>query len=266
MDRSLEIRRYVLEMIFRAKASHIGSCFSIVDILNVLYFSFLKIDPLHPQDPSRDRCIVSKGHAAAAVYATLAVRGFFSVDLLQTFCESGSELLGHLNHHVPGVEFSTGSLGHGLSVGCGLALAAHRDRKESHTVVIVSDGEMNEGSIWEGVLFAAHHQLSQLTMMIDYNKIQSYGRVDAVLKLDPLHKKLEAFGWEACEVDGHDLLALKQALYLNTDKPKAIIAHTVKGKGVSFMENDLLWHYRNPSQEQYEKALQELCDPLLLQV
>jgi len=262
---SQQIRQHVLEMIFLAKASHIGSCFSIADILSVLYFSFLRIDPREPLHPDRDRCIVSKGHAAAAVYATLAVRGFFPVEELKTFCQPGSLLLGHLHHKVCGVELSTGSLGHGLSVGCGLALAAHRERKSYRTVVIVSDGEMNEGSIWEAALFAAHHKLSQLVCIVDYNKIQSFGSVEEVLTLASLSEKFLAFGWEVEEIDGHDHQEIERALHRKADKPLSIIAHTVKGKGVSFMENQLAWHYKNPSYEEYQKALQEVCDPLLLQ-
>jgi transketolase len=259
-----QIRRLTLEMIYRAKASHIGSCFSMADLLATLYFSVLHIDPRNPQHPLRDRCIISKGHAAACVYATLSLRGFFPQERLDSFSVYGSSLLGHLSHHVPGVECSTGSLGYGLSIASGIALAAQREHLPYHTFALISDGELNEGSIWEGVLFAGHHCLKNLTLIIDYNQIQSLGRVEEILVLDPLRQKFEAFHWDVEEIDGHDHIAINQALKCPTQKPKVVIAHTIKGKGVSFMENNLMWHYKNPSSEQYAEALQELCAPLLL--
>lgn len=258
-----QIRLHTLEMIVQAKASHIGSCFSLADLLAVLYFSVLHIDPLHPKHPERDRCIVSKGHAAACVYAALALRGFFPVKALKTFGIVGSNFLGHLSHRVPGVELSTGSLGHGLSVGCGMALAGCREQRRYHTYVLISDGELNEGSTWEGILFAGQHKLRNLTMIVDYNKIQSFGFVEDILDLKPLHEKFQAFQWDVCEIDGHHYEEIESALRKRGEKPTAVIAHTVKGKGVSFMENNLAWHYKDPSQEQYAEAVQELCDPLL---
>lgn len=259
-DIAKKIRLHTLDMIDKAKASHIGSCFSIVDLLVVLYFSILKINPFDPRSPSRDRCIISKGHAAAAVYATLAERGFFSLEKLATFCQCGSDLLGHLSHHVPGVEFSTGSLGHGLSVGCGIALAEQREALGYKTYVMISDGELNEGSTWEAILFAAHHRLSKLTLMIDYNKIQSFGKTEEIIALDPLYKKFEAFNWDVVEIDGHDHEQIQRALSQEGIQPRAVIAHTIKGRGVSFMENNLMWHYKNPDPLQYMQGKQELCE------
>ena len=255
-----KIRLHTLEMIDAAKASHIGSCFSVVDLLAVLYFSILKIDPSNPKEMKRDRCILSKGHAAAAMYATLAERGFFPIENLKTFCGYGSFLLGHLSHEIPGVECSTGSLGHGLSIGCGMALVEKRENMGYRTFVMISDGELNEGSIWEGVLFAAHHCLSKLMLIIDYNKIQSFGNTEDIIGLEPLGKKFEAFNWDVSEIDGHDYAQIEKTLSVGgSGKPKVVIAHTVKGKGVSFMERELKWHYKNPDAMQYSQAERELC-------
>jgi transketolase len=233
------------------------------DILAVLYGGVLRIKPDDPAWQQRDRLIVSKGHAAAAVYAVLAERGFFPRQLLETYCQDGSRLTGHISHRVPGVEFSTGSLGHGLSLGCGIALAG-REEEGFRAFVILSDGECDEGSVWEAALFAAHHRLSNLVAIIDYNKIQSFGRVDEVLALEPFAAKWSAFGWNAVEVDGHDhdsLRAALEAVPAAERRPTAIVAHTVKGKGVSFMEDRLAWHYKSPSEEQLEQALRELERP-----
>lgn len=248
-----EIRLLILEMIFEAKASHIGSCFSALDILNSLYGERLDINPQRPQDPDRDYLIMSKGHAAAALYATLAYYQFFPKEQLKTYCQNGSKLAGHVTALTPGVEFSTGALGHGLPVACGIALATKKN-----VYVIQSDGECDEGSTWEAALFAAHHQLTNLTLIIDYNKIQSFGSIEEVLKLESLSDKWAAFNWDVLEVDGHDYPALRTAFAKTSQKPKVIIAHTVKGKGVSFMEDQLAWHYKYPTAEQYQIALTEL--------
>jgi transketolase len=251
--RAKEIRQLILHMIFEAKASHIGSCFSVVDILNFLYGECLDVNPQRIQDPNRDYTIMSKGHAAAALYATLAYYQFFPKEQLKTYCQNGSKLAGHVTALTPGVEFSTGALGHGLSVACGLALATKKN-----VYVIQSDGECDEGSIWEAALFAAHHNLKNLTLIIDYNKIQSFGLVEEVLKLESLADKWIAFNWDVLEIDGHNYNDLRIALNKTSQKPKVIIAHTVKGKGVSFMENELVWHYKFPTLEQYHIALTEL--------
>lgn len=254
-----QVRADALRMVHRSRASHIGSSLSIADILAVLYHDVLSIDARDPGMPDRDRLIVSKGHAAAAVYAVLANKGFFPRDWLETYCADGSRLAGHITHGVPGVELSTGSLGHGLPVASGLALAAQRGELPWRVFALLSDGECDEGSTWEAALFAGHHRLSHLTAIVDFNKIQSFGRVDEVLQLEPLAEKWRSFGWKVVELDGHDHRALRQALTLRgAPAPVAIIAHTVKGKGVSFMENRLEWHYRSPSDQQLATALREL--------
>lgn len=248
-------------MVHAANSSHIGSCLSIAEILAVLYTRVLRIDPRDPGDPGRDRFILSKGHAAAILYAALAERGYFPLQDLGGYCRDGSALTGHVSHGVCGVEVSTGSLGHGLSLAIGMAIAAARDRRDCRVWCLLSDGECDEGSIWEGVLFAPHHKIDNLVAIVDYNKIQSFGRVSDVLELDPLAEKWRAFGWHAIELDGHDCDALEQAcaaVPAMPGRPTVIIAHTVKGRGVSFMENKLEWHYKSPSDEQLEQALLEV--------
>ncbi len=253
------LRVHVLRMTHRARASHVGTCLSIADVLAVLYGAVARVDPTNPDWHGRDRVIMSKGHGAAALYAALVVRGFFPEEWLDRYCQDGA-LPGHVTHRgVPGVDASTGSLGHGLSLGCGMALAAQSERLDRRTFVILSDGELDEGSIWEALMFAAHHRLGRLFAVIDYNKIQSFGRVEEVLALEPLAAKLRAFGWNVVEVDGHDHAALSRALtQLPQAAPTVLIAHTVKGKGVSFMEDRLEWHYRSPSDEQLAAGLLEL--------
>jgi transketolase len=220
------------------------------------------VDPQDPKAADRDRFILSKGHGCAALYAALAERGFFPLEQLATFYQDGSDLLGHASHtHVPGVEVSTGSLGHGLPIATGMALVAKRDEAKHRVFVILSDGECDEGSNWEAALFAGHHRLDNLVVIVDYNKIQSLGRVEEVLELDPLGAKWEAFRWNVVEIDGHDVAAVRAALAkipANAGRPTCIIANTVKGKGVSFMEDDLLWHYRSPDPGEYANALVEL--------
>jgi transketolase len=255
------IRTHSLRMTHRSLASHVGGCLSIADILAVLYGRVLRVDPSNPNWPDRDRLILSKGHSAAALYAALAGKGFFPQSWLDHYCRDGSSLTGHASHHVPGVEASTGSLGHGLPIGCGMALAAKRDGIKSRTFVILSDGELDEGSNWEAILFAAHHKLDRLCAIVDYNKIQSFGAVKDVINLDPLTDKWRAFGWGVKEIDGHDLAAIENVLRqtpFEAGRPSAIIAHTVKGKGVSFMEGRLEWHYKSPNDEQLAQALREL--------
>ena len=217
--------------------------------------------PSEPDWPNRDRLIVSKGHAAAALYSTLAELGYFPKEWLNNYSDEGSPLIGHVSHTVPGVEFSTGSLGHGLPVGAGLALTAKRSNNKWRSYVVLSDGEMDEGSNWEAALFAAHHGLGNLVAIIDYNKLQGFGATHAVLNLEPLAAKWASFGWHAVEVDGNDVEALCNTLTApdtSENVPKVIIAHTVKGKGVSFMENKLEWHYKTPNANQLEQALTEL--------
>ncbi len=259
---SREIRRDTFSMAHRAKSGHLGSSFSIVDLLTALYFGYLHIDPTRPDDPDRDRCILSKGHGCASLYVTLAKRGFFPEEDLQTFVQNGSRFAGHPSSMlVPGIEASTGSLGHGLSIALGIALAGKRDAKKYRTIAIVSDGECDEGSTWEAILAAAQWELGQLTCIVDYNKIQSFGRVSEVMELEPFRAKWEAFRWHVQEVNGHNHSEILTALHAadrTADRPSVIIAHTVKGKGVSFMEDTVDWHYHSPTDEQCIQALSEL--------
>jgi len=259
------MRVSALEMVHRAKASHIASALSICDIVAVLYGQILAIDPALPKAVGRDRFILSKGHGCVAVYAALAERGFFHKDDLLSYGLDHSPLMNHISHKVPGVEFSTGSLGHGLPFGVGKALAAKRQGAEWRTVVLLSDGELGEGSNWEALMFAAHHGLDNLVTVIDFNKLQSLTTVDKTLRIEPLADKFKAFGWCVREVDGHDHAALAAHLSTtpwNVGQPSILIAHTVKGKGVSFMENSIYWHYSSPNDEQLAQALSELeCAP-----
>jgi transketolase len=257
-DLARRIRAQALRMVTRAKASHIGSALSITDIVAVLYSGALNVFPDQPRDPARDRFILSKGHACVAIYAALAETGFIPRAMLETYGTDGSALMAHISHHVPGVEFSTGALGHGLPFGVGKALAAKRMGAEWRTVVLLSDGEMGEGSNWEALMFAAHHRLDRLTAIIDYNKLQSLGSVADTLGLEPLAEKLTAFGWSVREIDGHDHGALQASLSAKlweAGKPQMLIAHTTKGKGVPFMENKVEWHYRSPDAAQLAEAL-----------
>jgi transketolase len=259
-DFARRIRAHALRMVFNARASHIGSCLSVADIIAVLYTRILRIDPSRPEFPERDRFILSKGHAAAILYAALAERGFFPVATLDSYCANGSFLTGHISHAVPGVEVSTGSLGHGLPIAVGMAIAAKAGGTSTRVYCVLSDGECDEGSNWEAILFAPHHKLDNLIVIVDFNKIQSFGRVSDVLDLDPFADKWRAFGWNTVELNGHDIPALTEALSapLVPRRPLVLIAHTVKGRGVSFMEDKLEWHYRSPSTEQLQAALAEV--------
>lgn len=257
-DLARRIRGQVLRMVTAARASHVGGCLSCADILATIYGRCLRDEPA---TTDRDWFILSKGHAAAAHYAALAETGRIPVASLATYLADGSPLTGHSSHRVPGVTLSTGSLGHGLSVGTGLALAAQRSGDHGRVFVLMSDGELNEGSVWEAALFAGHHRLSGLRAVIDANGWQSFGRTDDVLGLEPLADKWRAFGWRAFEVDGHDFDQLSQHLDAPTDqadRPTVVIARTIKGKGVRFMEDSLAWHYRSPTAEQLAAALLEL--------
>lgn len=255
------IRAHALRMVHRVNASHIGSCLSMADLLGALYGGILRVDPSNPHLPDRDRFILSKGHGAAIVYAVLAERGFFPLDWLDTYCKDGSLLTGHLTHGVPGVELSTGSLGHGLPVGCGIALAGKRENEPYKVYVMLSDGELDEGSNWEAALFAPHHKLDNLVVIVDYNKIQSFGTTHEVLDLEPLGDKWAAFNWSVRQIDGHDPQQIDDALRstpFEPGKPSVIIAHTVKGKGVDFMQDQLAWHYKSPNDQQLSDALAQV--------
>lgn len=256
------IRKNVVKMVARGGGGHIGSALSIVDVVTVLYFAILKIDPLKPNWKERDRFILSKGHGCAALYAALAHRGFFPVSLLDTFYQDGTTLLGHPElQKVPGLECSSGSLGHGLSIGVGFSLAARADNIPYRTFVLLGDGECDEGSVWEAAMSASHFHLDNLVAIVDYNKLQATGTTGEVMSLEPLAGKWRAFGWATREVNGNDIRQVLSAMSkvpFRAGKPSLLIAHTTKGKGVSFMENQVMWHYRTPDQNQEASALKEL--------
>ena len=256
-----KVRLDVLEMLSKTKSSHIGSCYSIVDILSVLYDCILDVDKTNFYEMERDRFILSKGHATAALYSVLARKNFFPLDWLEEYNFNGAKLLGHCTKKgVPGVEFSTGSLGHGLSVGLGIAKAMKMDNLANNVYVLVGDGECNEGSIWEAALLAPQLKLDNLCLIVDYNKIQSFGFVSEVIELEPFADKWLSFGWEVYEIDGHNHQQLMETFNKPKQafKPRVIIAHTIKGKGVSYMENNLKWHYSSPNSEEYQIALNEI--------
>ena len=255
------MRIEALKMVHRAKASHIGSALSIIDIVAVLYAEIMAYDAQRPSWNGRDRFILSKGHACVAVYAALAECGFFKKEELLTYGQDYSFMMNHISHKVPGVEFSSGSLGHGLPFGCGKAIFAKRNNASWRTFVLLSDGELGEGSNWEAMMFAAHHKLDNLVVIIDYNKLQSLTTIEETLRIEPLAEKAVAFGWSVREVDGHDHSALCRQLSqgpLEDGKPTFLIAHTTKGKGVSFMQNSVEWHYKSPSSAELEAALKEV--------
>jgi len=256
-----KIRKLSLQMVNRARASHIGSALSIADIVAILYESVLRINPNEPYWDNRDRFILSKGHACVAVYSALAIRGFIKEKELDSYGQDYSRLMSHISHKVPGVEFSTGSLGHGLSFGIGKAFAAKIKGDKWKTYVLMSDGELGEGSNWEAFLFASHHRLDNVVAIVDYNKLQSFTSVEKTLNIEPISEKLKSFGWEVREANGHDHEQLRTLLSQTPwtkNKPSIIIAHTIKGKGVSFMENNVDWHYKSPNDEQLLKALLEI--------
>jgi transketolase len=261
-DKAKEIRRIVFRMIVHAGGGHIAPALSIVDLLTVLYFSVLRVCPHNPKADDRDRCILSKGHACTALYAVLAERGFISKSALNTLCKEDSSLGGHPDmHSIPGVDASTGSLGHGLPFGVGVALSGKLDKKDFKVYTILGDGECQEGSVWEAAMFASHHKLDNLVAIVDYNKLQAIDKIDNIVTLKPLKDKWESFGWEAREINGHDLKQIVeslQAIPFSKDKPSVIIAHTIKGKGISFMENVPIWHYRLPNPKEMKIAREQL--------
>ena len=256
------IRRHGIEMTHLSGGSHIGAVLSAADILAVLYADILRYDPEDPEWDGRDRFIMSKGHAGAAVYAALAESGFFAPAELKTHYQNGSRLSGHVSHHLPGVDLSTGSLGHGLCAAAGMALAAKQDGKHHRVFAVLGDGECDEGSVWEAALFANQYRLQNLVAIIDHNHMQSLDTCEKTLELEDFGAKWRAFGWNVIELNGHDHNALRSALTGTRNaghKPTVVIANTVKGKGVSFMENDILWHYRFPHDGwEYDGAVTEL--------
>jgi transketolase len=260
-DLARTTRAHCLRMTHHGKSGHVGSMLSMAELVSVLYKRILRVDPRNPRRPDRDRFILSKGHAGGAVYAVLAELGFFPRDWLMTYyCDDG-KLMGHISHHVPGVEFSTGSLGHGLPVACGMALAGKRAGWQHRYICLVSDGDCNAGATWEAIFFAAQHHFDHLTVIVDYNKVQALGFAKDVLNLEPLGDKLRASGWAYREVDGHDVQQIDAALQrlpFEAGRPSWLTAHTIKGKGVSFMENTVACHYGSVNDRQLAQALEEI--------
>jgi transketolase len=258
--KSLQYRRRMLEIIKHAGAGHTGGGLSCIDILNVLYNRVLNVSPATFSDPRRDRYVQSKGHCVEALYVVLADRGFFPDAELQTLCQYRSHFVGHPTRKVPGVEQNTGALGHGLSICVGLALAARMDRASNRVVTLLGDGELAEGSNWEAAMAAAHYRLDNLTAIVDYNTLQITGRTRDVCSNEPLDAKFSSFGWQVRSVDGHDLDALMDALLAPAPegKPTVVIARTIKGRGVSFMEDVGKWHHGVPNDEEYARALSEI--------
>jgi transketolase len=258
-----EMRARIIENSHRTQTPHLGSCLSCVDILVAAYFHVLNLDTAEPANPDRDRFILSKGHGAAALFPVLARRGFYAESLLDTYGEDGGLFAEHppTPKHLPGIEAATGSLGHGMPMGLGMALAGRIQKRSFNVIALVSDGECNEGSIWESAMLAASQRVERLCVVVDFNKWQATGRSREVLALDPLVDKWRAFGWSAVEADGHDmagLVRLLSAVPNGSGKPMVVVAHTVKGKGVSFMEDDNNWHYRIPKAEEVAAAKKEL--------
>lgn len=263
---AIKIRTKAVEMVYNAKSGHPGGSLSLADILAVLYFKELSIDPQKPNDPDRDRVILSKGHASPGFYATLSLRGFFPENLLSGFRKLSSKLEGHVHRGVPGVEASTGSLGQGFGIGVGMALAARLDGRSYRTFVILGDGEIEEGSVWESLMSGYKHKLSNLTVIIDRNRVQQTGRTDDIMPFKDLTATLASFGWNALEINGHRIPEIIDAIKSAreyTEGPTIIVANTVKGKGVSYMENNPKYHGSPPaSEEEYEQALMEIAGGL----
>ncbi len=252
-----KVRKSILDMAYNAKDSHIGCALSSVDVLVALYFGVMKIDPTKPKDPQRDRFILSKGHIASGLYAVLSERGFFPIEDLLSFAKDGSSIPSHVAQDaVSGVETSGGSGGHGLSLGAGMALAAQIDNAPYRIFVLTGDGELQEGSIWEAAMFASSRNLTNLTLIVDRNMFQTWGKVDDVVALEPLAERFRSFGWDVDEIDGHNIANLIKVLSATSNKPHVVIARTVKGKGVSFMEGTGDWHNGVLTEEQYKTAIQ----------
>ncbi len=257
-----KIRARLVVMSHRTGAAHLGGALSCVDIIVACYWALMNVDPQKAFDPGRDRLIFSKGHAIATLYVALAMKGFYPEELLDSYAQCGSKLAEHpAPYCVPGLEVATGSLGHGLPVGLGMAMAGAINHVPYDVFVVMSDGECNEGSVWEAAMLAPARSIENLVVFVDYNRWQATGRSEEIMALPSLRQKWEAFGWNAYDVDGHDIRALVEAVRQaphGDGKPVAVVAHTVKGKGVSFMEDDNNWHYRIPNEEEVQKALKEL--------
>lgn len=259
--KSFALRRVILDMVYTAKTGHIGGDFSVCDILNVLYNKHMNISPETADDPNRDRFVLSKGHSVEALYAVLSDKGFFPLSDLATFSQFGSKYIGHPNNKIQGIEMNSGSLGHGLSVCVGMALAGKLDTTSYHVYTVMGDGELAEGSVWEGAMAAGHYQLDNLTAVIDRNGLQISGPTESVLSQRRLEERWASFGWHVLHTNGNDVDALDTAFTKAKaikNQPTVIIADTIKGYGVSFMENEVPWHHRVPTEQEYILALQEL--------
>ncbi|MBI1778600.1 MAG: transketolase [Proteobacteria bacterium] len=262
-ERSRQLRRLIIDALYGGGRGHVGAALSLVEILRVLYDDVLRVRPHEPRWPDRDRCLLSKGHGCLALYALLADKGFFPIAELSKQCKAGALLGGHPEVKTPGVEASTGALGHGLGIGVGLALAARMQRRPSRVIVVMGDGETDEGSVWEAALAAAKHKLTHLTAVIDYNKMQSYGRVADVLGLEPIADKWRAFGFAVAEADGHDVAQLRKTfarLPLANDRPSAVICHTVKGRGIPECEHNAAWHHKSRLSPEQAEALRQALE------
>ena len=255
---SKRIRQYIIKMLYKAGSGHPGGSLSSVEILVSLYFYKMRYDSKNPKWPDRDRFVLSKGHGVPALYAVLAEAGFFPASELDTLRKLGSRLQGHASVYTPGIEASTGSLGTGISIANGMALAAKLDKKDYNVYVLLGDGELQEGSIWEAAMSTVHYGLRNVTAIVDRNRVQQTGMTEGIMKMEPLEDKWRGFGWNAIRVNGHDISEIIRALDAESDRPKVIIADTVKGKGVSFMENRHEWHGMAPNEEQFRKAMEEL--------
>ncbi|VTR06068.1 transketolase [Clostridioides difficile] len=260
-EKSNQIRKEILDVVYNAKAGHIGGAMSSTDILTTLYYHIMNISPENAKDSNRDRFILSKGHIAEALYCILADKGFFSRDKLKTYSQFNSTLIGHPNKKNEGIEVNTGSLGHGLSLAVGMAIAGKRDKKSYRVFTLMGDGELAEGSIWEGAMAASHYKLDNLVAIIDRNKLQISGTTEEVMTLENLQEKWQSFGWKVVQVDGNNITELVEVfdkIPLKKNKPTMIIANTIKGKGISFMENNVKWHHGVLTEEQYIKAVEDL--------
>ena len=259
---SAQIRKRVIEMVYSAKSGHPGGSLSIADVLTVLYFREMNIDPLKPDDPDRDRLVLSKGHASPGLYATLAIRGFFPEEYLSGFRKISSKLEGHVHRGVPGVEASTGSLGQGIGIAVGMALAGKLDRKTYHVYAIIGDGELQEGSVWESFMAGHKYSLDNMTVILDRNRVQLDGFTDDIMPQNNIREMVSSFGWEVIEINGHNYEEIIEAVEKAKNfkgKPTFILANTVKGKGVSYMENNPKYHGSPPANDdEYERALREL--------
>ncbi|MBQ9593365.1 MAG: transketolase [Lachnospiraceae bacterium] len=259
-----ELRIDILRMIYRAKTGHVGGDFSVIDMITALYYKHLNISPAQwaEKDPDRDRFILSKGHAVEALYAALGDLGFFDKEeMIETFSQFGSPYIGHANNHVPGIDLNSGSLGHGLALGVGMALAGKRDHRDYRVYVVMGDGEVQEGSVWEAAMAGSHYKLDNLVAIVDRNRLQISGTTEEVMSLDSQEERWASFGWHVISIDGNDMNAVDKALTVAREtkgRPVAIISNTVKGKGVSFIENQAAWHHKVPDEAQYEAAMAEL--------